>query len=467
MATFGDTLWFGPSLQRILPPSDEPYLPDGIDSLENGRGLIYSMDIYEGSHLVAGVGYPVELDNSVTDAGMGFYLSTNSGSDWQFVEQPLESQNDTTFKYGNDTLSKVPVVVPQQSPPYDIDIYEDVIMSASWATGLLRSTDLGTSWERLLLPPTNVGLLSPNSSYDFVFDPRQDNNFLGFGLLIENDNGRVWFGSAGGVNISTNALTAPSDSVEWNHISSTSGSSNLLGNWIIAIEKNYNTGDIWMTNWPSNPNESYGLVATSDNAQTFRQYLKGYKLYDVAFAPNAIYTVGDAGLFISRDGGDTWIQKNDIRNADTFIKSGARFLSVEYNSAHLWVGTSDGLAYSSDGGETWEIRRTNMPLKGGNIFQQDTPNVSAYAYPNPFSPTQHSICRIKFKVEEQGDIKIRIFDYGMNLVKTLDKQSLNTGTYEAAWNGTDQHGLQVANGTYFYQVTGAGSSAQGKILLME
>lgn len=467
MDAWGDTLWIGPSLQRKTIASDEWYLPDNIDSLEDGRGVSYSIDAKEDT-IVAGLGYSVELEGSPTDAGMGFYLSVDGGTDWEYIEQPLESRDDTLLSYGGQQLPKNPVVVPQQSPPYDVEFHKGTIMSANWASGIWRSTDYGENWNRMPLPPSSVTNFDPDNDYEFNFDPVNDNNFLGFGLMIK-DNGEVWAGTAGGINISSNALDAPTDSIRWRHIGFDDSSDGLIGNWIITIKEQPNSDRIWMTNWPSQSRQAYGLVSTTDGGQSFSPHLVGEQLYDVDFANGKIYAVGDNGLFVSSDNGNSWTQINNIRatRSESFIKSSADYLSVETMGNTVWVGTSDGLAVTSDDGQNWSIYRVNMPLKGGNKFQEDAPDVDTYAYPNPYSPRRHEIVRLKFNVQEAGNVKIRIFDYGSNLVRTINNGSYSPGTYEAVWDGEDNEGLQVANGTYFYHIDLPGGSANGKILVLD
>jgi len=62
---------------------------------------------------------------------------------------------------------------------------------------------------------------------------------------------------------------------------------------------------------------------------------------------------------------------------------------------------------------------------------------------------------------------VRIFDFGMQLVRELNVESAGQGEREIAWDGTDENGFRVANGVYFYIVEAGGENARGKIHVLE
>ncbi|MDX1585792.1 MAG: hypothetical protein R3222_03575, partial [Balneolaceae bacterium] len=265
MASYGDTLWIGPGLNRNIGHAADWYFPDGATKVTDGPARVFSLSLARDT-VVAGLGFNMETDDGSVQTGDGFYLSEDGGESWIYTPQFLEQQSDTTFIYGGETYGRLPITVPQQSPPFELDHFGDVILSANWASGLLRSRDFGESWERLVLPPQAADRLVPEERYTFSsregnrYDPRFDQNLLGFGVLIDSRQ-RVWAGTAGGLNISENAIQAPLDSVRWVHIKVSGDFQGLMGNWIIDIKEQPATGDIWMTNWPSGlqPGEQYGV----------------------------------------------------------------------------------------------------------------------------------------------------------------------------------------------------------------
>ena len=98
---------------------------------------------------------------------------------------------------------------------------------------------------------------------------------------------------------------------------------------------------------------------------------------------------------------------------------------------------------------------------------ENVPRVEAYAYPNPFSPSVDRFVRIRYKLERDEQVEIRIFDFAMNLVRSLTDERQTGGEREVSWDGTDNNGARVANGAYFYAVEAGGETFWGKVLVLE
>lgn len=473
MAALGDTLWIGPGLNRTVGNNQQWYFPEGAEKITSDKGRVFSLALAPDTIWV-GLGYNAQTGSGSVQSGLGYHYSTNGGDTWNYVENPNEEADDTSFVYGGATYAKLPVTAQEQSPPFDMALKSNTIFSANWALGLVRSRDFGQSWQRIILPPQQADSLVPEKEYTFTadganrYDPRYDQNLLGFSVLIDN-RGTVWCGTAGGLNISQNALTAPTDSIRWQHIQFDGSNNGLLGNWIITLKQQPATGDIWMTNWAAGlgENEGFGIVRTADSGQTFDRYLQGKRINDIDFKDGIIWAAGDNGLFKSSDNGNNWTRLPRLESPNTFIKESATYYSIAATTGRLWVGTSDGLASTPDNGQHWQITRVNFPLNGKNHYQQDAPPVDAYAYPNPFSPRRHDVVRIKYEVQKAGNVTIRLFDFGMNLIRKLDSGTYSAGTYEAVWDGRDWQGHQVANGPVFYQIDTPGNTIRGKILVID
>jgi len=490
---YGDRrIWIGPGLNAYQTETGDFFVPENADSVFNARGRVFSLAT-TGPRVLAGLGFTSTRGGESVNAAMGYYQSQNSGENWEFIPFPLDDRApeqctaesvgppcDLEFTYGGETYIRTRTTVPEQSPPFEVDFYEDTILSVNWASGLLRSVDNGETWERLILPPFFESELNPDSTYQWFsqstegainrYDPRFDNNLLGFGLLID-DRQRVWVGTAGGINISENALTAPQDEISWRHITVSPDLQNgLLGNWIIKIRQQPGSNRIWMTNWRADPEnrDQFGIVYTDDAGETFHSFLEGVRVNDIGFFDGVIYAAANDGLYISGDDGGTWTRQNQIESPNTFIKEDASFLALTPSGSGIWVGSSDGLAFSPDHGSSWTIFRVDLPLSGGNVYQPNAPETDAYAYPNPFSPTIHSLIRIKFSADASDQPTIRIFDFAMNPVKTIEANSVSAdGTYEVSWDGRSSGGRVVSSGTYFYSIDTSGGTTRGKILLLD
>ena len=486
IATMGDTVWISPSLNRNIGNAAEWFTPENADSVVNGVGRVFSYALGQDT-VVAGLGFNSEIIGGSVPAAYGYYSSTDGGDTWTYLNfhKDPRGEGDTTFTYGGQEYARIRITVPEQSPPYSIDFKGEVIFAAHWASGLLRSRDFGHTWERVVIPPFNVQNLNPdNDNYFWVtcvernsqgncieaenkYNAVEDNNLLGFSVFIDSQN-RVWFGSAGGVNVSHNALTAPVDSISWKHIRFTNSSDGLTGNWIISIEEEPETSRIWMTNWiAADTSERHSIVYTEDEGENFTQMLVGEKINDIGFKGGRIFAAGDNGLFISPDGGDTWIKSPPIRSPNTFIRETAEYYSAAATTDRVWIGTEDGLASTADYGQTWEITRVDFPLKGGNVYAPEARNVDSYAYPNPFSASVYDVVRIRFEVKKQSNVQVRIFDFGMNLVREVENNSFPPGTYEAVWDGFDAKGRKVANAPYIYVIESGDEKISGKILVVD
>ena len=127
-----------------------------------------------------------------------------------------------------------------------------------------------------------------------------------------------------------------------------------------------------------------------------------------------------------------------------------------------------GIAYSDDNGINWTILRAFV--KPG---VESEPRV--YAYPNPFSPLRHNqiggdgFIRFQFKTNTPARAKIRVFDFAMDLVTTVDEgKTYPAGDWAIPWNGKTGDGKLLANGVYFYQLDLEGQGMYwGKIIIID
>ena len=69
-------------------------------------------------------------------------------------------------------------------------------------------------------------------------------------------------------------------------------------------------------------------------------------------------------------------------------------------------------------------------------------------YPNPFNPSTN----IKFDLAENSHVTITIFNLVGQKVSTLVNRSLETGSYNTTWKGTDDNGTPLPSGMYFYEM---------------
>lgn len=76
---------------------------------------------------------------------------------------------------------------------------------------------------------------------------------------------------------------------------------------------------------------------------------------------------------------------------------------------------------------------------GGDNFE----NTVSHNYPNPFSQTT----KIRFTLEEESDVQLKVYDTTGRLIKTLIDEELMPGLYEPTFDGSN-----LASGVYLYQL---------------
>ncbi|MEM1095747.1 MAG: FlgD immunoglobulin-like domain containing protein [Bacteroidota bacterium] len=467
----GDSLWIGPFL-NVTPNEGGTWLVAEADSLRGSRNRIFSIDI-EGDVIWAGLGFTSTTDgNSVAAAG-GFLVSTDGGQTFNYRFPQLDAPGETQIEYGINTLNALDVIVPEQSPPYDID-YDPVtgtVWVAGWASGIRKSSDGGLSWERVVLPTDNLDAVSPDQQYDFTVEPQRGGmgwlNHMGFAILVD-ELGTIWAGTPDGINRSTDGGQA------WRKFKFDGTPNGLTGSWVIAVEEEPVEGrnPIWMATWnagEAGENGRFGVTVTRDGGQTFDQVLIGVRAYDFAFdADGTVYVAAEQGLYISRDDGRSWTSVTNFNSptSERVLPSRVEVFSVAVTDEAVWAGTSDGLVRSTNGGRTWRAFRVEVPLSPDEPSDA-IPETETFAYPNPFSPAANGFTRLRYELERSSSVRIRVFDFGMNLVRTLPSETRAEGVHETLWDGTSDQGTRLPNATYFYQISTDAGTSWGKILLIE
>jgi hypothetical protein len=82
--------------------------------------------------------------------------------------------------------------------------------------------------------------------------------------------------------------------------------------------------------------------------------------------------------------------------------------------------------------------------------------------PNPFN----GFTRISFILSSKQDVKLDVIDLYGNVIKTLVNSELEPSTHEYYWEGRDDSGKLVPNGTYIYRLTSGSDILTGKMTLI-
>ncbi len=410
-------------------------------------------------------GFTQDVNGQNVQTGAGYTYSTDNGSTWTHKSQTLDAIDDSIETYGINTVKFLPIVVDEQNVTFDVALSDSFVWIASWSSGLRKSSDLGTTWERTVLPSDGLNSIAPTDSLGsrYLIDPRLHNNFLVFSVYVQNDS-TIWTGTAGGVNKSLDGGRS------WTKFTTLNQSSPILGNWVISIagQQIDTVTRIWITNWRADldPNEEFGVSYSDDGGRIWNNFLRGIRAYGFAFKGPVAYVSTEDGIYRTDDGGTTWRQSGTIVDNTTRQAVTSRtFYSVGVIGDTLYAGGTDGFVKTIDNashgfGEQWTVLRAYQPAGAG----------ATYAYPNPFSPDDE-VVRFHYATGSgSSTVTIEIFDFGMNRVRTLIKDATRVGGTELdeIWDGRDDVGIQVANGVYFYRVqVGGNEPVWSKVMVLQ
>ena len=391
--------------------------------------------------------------------GSGLHYSPDRGETWIDIPQPVDAEDDSMIVYGINTLRALPLTVPEGNFTRDIGFLGNQIWIASFYGGLRKSGDNGQTWEKVVLPPDNLNSISPNDTLDFDISPstgalgfKESLNHRFFSIRVINDS-TILIGTANGINLSTDY------GISWTKFSHNINDESISGNFVLDLNYDHSRNTIWAATWKAEgETEFYGLSSSSDFGNTWKTYLPSENIHDIAFTFSSngneedIFVATDNGVFRTSDLGLSWILAPEMIDVNTELPiTTDNFRAVNclldsdgYNN--LWFGSEAGTAKFIETGDNWE---------GSWSVLVASPEITKpIAFPNPFSPDEE---RIKIKYKFSGNSKsvsIRIFDFGMNLVRTVMQNVVRVGDneYIDTWDGRDEQNNIVPNGVYFYRI---------------
>jgi len=215
----------------------------------------------------------------------------------------------------------------------------------------------------------------------------------------------------------------------WDRFEGGEGNS-LPADFVVALAEQPRSGGrnpVWAATQPSQFEQRFGVAVTKDGGTTFEKTLIGESISDIAARQARVYAVGPEGLYVTADQGTSWrtVDTFPLKNDNQILPDDTTPLTVATTEAALWVGTDEGLLRLDRGEESSLLGSS----PGWALFRAET-----------------------------------IYDFGMNRVRTITDQKPD-GQQETVWRGTNDQGLRVPTGTYFYTVDLGGRTVKGKILV--
>jgi len=350
---------------------------------------------------------------------------------------------------------------------YDLALLDTVIYAACFYGGLIRSTDGGATFENIF----------PDSAaeYDYVNEIYAEENNRFFSVMIDTlspDTVIVYGGTAEGINkFIYHTSMAEADTVfhYYRGDTLTQIDVQLPGNFVVALGVQNFKGQkiLWAGCRPALAGGAYAIAKSADGGASWMNIFPDQECWNFSFQQDSIVwaATGD-GLHRSYDLGANWetfTYMRDTENPNVFLE-GNSFYSVEVVGDTVWAGGSDGLVKTTDGGVTWRVYRAYIPI--------DESGVESYAYPVPFSTRRgDGIVRVHYKPESNTNITIKIYDFALDLVKTVvSGKPVSAGVEydDDFWDGKNSEGDEVANGVYFYNIDmDDGTQLWGKIVLLK
>lgn len=403
--------------------------------------------------------------------GKGLVYTANSTAvnpAWTYYDQPVDNADAETFPWGGiGFVQGLPITVAQYNITYDASIGGGYVWITSWAGGLRRFKISDGSWERVPTPQDDQFTLitCADSSYEIVDDkkilknfymnPRDpvdggNHNHKAFSVLTYSDT--VWVGTANGIN---RGIIGNQGCIDWKHYAFPF--ENITGNFVVSIARQYWNSQriIWAATMNTNENEQRGLSYTLNDGDTWHTALEGERVYNVHAKDSLVFAASANGLWKTEDG-QNWALFKPAKNVtplqgDETLSSDVYSAVLDersyYNGPVLWIGTSDGVARSSDlDGSNWEIYRADYDAE------------KIYAYPNPFSPNAHNVMAgdgyVRFHLGNVAsyDVEMKVYNFAMENVYSLIFDRLKPETGSIKWNGKDANGRLVDNGVYFIKL---------------
>ena len=124
------------------------------------------------------------------------------------------------------------------------------------------------------------------------------------------------------------------------------------------------------------------------------------------------------------------------------------------------------VAHDAAGLAAYDDSDADFAIEGGTGVPGDGPRrrlALGQNVPNPFNP----VTEIVYSIPAPARVELLIYDVNGRVVRHLVDTTLRANDYVILWNGTDDAGVSVSSGVYFYRLVADGRELERKMILLK
>jgi len=145
----------------------------------------------------------------------------------------------------------------------------------------------------------------------------------------------------------------------------------------------------------------------------------------------------------------------DFSGEPEMFFAGSHMIYPTYNEVH------HSLLITYYGQNDWEeIFLTTSSIESNELQRAF---VLSKNYPNPFAERTS----IQFEIKDYAHARLEVLDTSGIIINTLVNEKKQTGTYSVSWDGKNNSGKQVSNGTYYFKLTVNGSTEIQRVIILK
>jgi len=148
----------------------------------------------------------------------------------------------------------------------------------------------------------------------------------------------------------------------------------------------------------------------------------------------------------AKDGGTLLMSNDDPEYGVAVSFEGDNYKTV--GASFSFAGLADEGGNKKDGVMAEMLNFFDIGFIWTDIDERSLNEIEVVAYPNPFNRE----VTFSFILEQNTDVSIDIFDLTGRIVNTLVNDELHNGNHRFTWDATDNNGIRMQPGIYFYSL---------------